>query len=150
MLYLQIQNDLKNAQLARDEVKVSALRLLISEIRNKEIEKGAVLSDEDIVSVVQKEAKKRKEAAEGFRKGAREDSALKEEAELKILEGYLPEQISTEELTKIVSEVITETGATTMADMGKVIGAVMGRVKGRAEGSAVSAIAKQKLGAQGS
>lgn len=145
MLYPQIQNDLKNAQLDRDEVKVSALKLLISEIRNKEIEKGTPLSDEDIVSVVQREAKKRKEAAEGFRSGDREDSALKEEAELKILEGYLPEQISTEELTKIVSEVITETGASSMADMGRVIGVVMGRVKGRADGGTVSGLVKERL-----
>ncbi|MBI2019449.1 GatB/YqeY domain-containing protein [Candidatus Daviesbacteria bacterium] len=145
MLLDQIQNDLKGAQLARDEVKVSTLRLLISEIKNAEIAKGQLLADDDIVSIISKELKKRKEAAAGFRTGGREESAQKEESEAKVLEGYLPEQMTTEELTKIVSEVITETGATSVADMGKVIGAVMGKVKGRADGGTVSSLVKEKL-----
>lgn len=140
MLLDQIQTDLKNAQLNRDEVKVSTLRLLLSEIKNKEIAKGEALTEEDIVATVQREARKRKEAAEGFRAGDREESAVKEEAELKVLESYLPVQISNEELTKIVESTITELGVTGMADMGKVIGAVMGKVKGRAGGGAVSGL----------
>lgn len=141
----KIQADLKQAQLARDEVKVSTLRLLLSEIKNAEIAKGNSLSDEDIVSVIQKEVKERKEAAIGFRSGNREDAALKEEAESLILRVYLPTQLSNEELTKIVEEAITEVGATTIADMGKVIGAVMGRVKGQADGGSVSSIVKDRL-----
>lgn len=145
MLIDQIQIDLKNAQLSRDEVKVSTLRLLLSEIKNGEIAKGQPLSDDDIISIISREVKKRKEAAAGFRTGGREESALKEEAESKVLESYLPAQISNEELTKIISETINEMGASGVADMGKVIGAVMSKVKGKAEGAQVSAIVKDKL-----
>lgn len=145
MLLDQIQSDLKDAQLARDEIKVSTLRLLLSEIKNAEIAKGGPLSDEDIISVVGKEVKKRKEAAVGFRAGAREDSALKEESEAKVLESYLPAQISSEELVKIIEETITEVGASSISDMGKVIGAVMGKVKGRADGGIVAGLVKERL-----
>lgn len=145
MLLDQIQTDLKNAQLSRDEVKVSTLRLLLSEIKNGEISKGSSLSEMDLTSIVQREVKKRKEAAVGFRSGDREDSALKEELEAKVLEGYLPEQISNEELTKLVQDTINELDAKSVSDMGKVIGAVMGKVKGRADGGAVSGIVKERL-----
>ena len=155
MLLDQLQADLKNAQLARDEVKVSTLRLLLSEVKNREISKGGPpasrgepaggLSDEDVISVVQREVKKRKEAAEGFRSGGREQSAAAEELEGKVLETYLPAQLNSEELTLLVENTITELGATSPADMGKVIGAVMGKVKGRADGGQVSSIVKGKL-----
>ncbi|MDD5147632.1 MAG: GatB/YqeY domain-containing protein [Candidatus Daviesbacteria bacterium] len=141
----ELQTDLKNAQLARDELKVSTLRLLISEIHNVEIQKGTPVSKEDVILVLQREAKKRKEAASGFRAGGREEAAAKEEAELKILESYLPLQLSNEELTKIVLDTINELGANSPADMGKVIGAVMGKVKGRADGATVSNLAKERL-----
>ena len=154
MLLDQLQSDLRQAQLGRDEIRVSTLRLLLSEIKNGEIAKGGPagsgspaggLSDEDIVLVVQKEAKKRKEAAAAFRFGGREEAALKEEAELKILEGYLPSRLSNEELTKLVEDTINELGASSLADMGKVMGAVMGKVKGRADGGTVSSLVKEKL-----
>ncbi len=145
MLLDKIQSDLREAQLSRDETRVSTLRLLLSEIKNQEIAVGTVLSDEDVILLIRKEAKKRKEASTGFRSGGREDSALKEEAELKVLESYLPAQLPNEELTKIVEEVINEMGASSMADMGKVIGAVMGKVKGQADGGTVSSIVKEKL-----
>lgn len=149
----QIQADLKDAQLAKDEVKVSTLRMLLSEIHNSEIllrqssgqEKGGELSEQDIISVIQREVKKRKEAAEGFRSGGREEAAQKEEAELKVLEGYLPTQLSNEELTKIVAGAITELGATSVSDMGKVIGIVMGKVAGKADGGRVSQLVREKL-----
>ena len=143
----KLRQDLKQAQLNGDEIKVSTLRLLLSEIQNNQIKKGpeVQLSDEEIISIIQREIKVRKEAAEGFRKGGREDSALKEEAEQKVLEVYLPAQLSIGELTQIVETSINETGATSMQDMGKVIGAVMGKVKGQADGSVVSSIVKQKL-----
>lgn len=141
----KIKSDLKNAQLSRDEVKVSTLRLLLSEVKNKKIAKGEPLTDEDIISVVQREVKKRKEAAAGFRSGGREESAVKEESEAKVLEGYLPAQMNNEELTKLVQESINEVGAGSMADMGKVMGVVMGKVKGRADGSQISGIVKEKL-----
>ncbi len=145
MLTDQIQDELKQAQLSRDEVKVSTLRLLLSEINNAKIAKGADLTDEEIVSVVQKEAKKRKEASAGYRLGGREEQAQKEEAELQILEVYLPAQLSNEELTQIVEETIKELGTTSVSDMGKVIGAVMVKVKGQADGGVVSGLVRQKL-----
>ena len=141
----QIQEDLKQAQLGRDEVKVSTLRLLLSEIKNAEIAKGDELSDADIVATIQKEVKKRKEAAEGFRKGNREDQASAEEAELKILEAYLPAQLSNEELTEIVDQAITEIGATQISDMGRVISLVMSKAAGKVDGGRVSSLVKEKL-----
>lgn len=145
MLTDQFQQDLKQAQLARDEIKVSTLRLLLSEIHNSEIAKGEELSDEDIISVIQREVKKRKEATASFRQGSREEAARKEETEQKVLEAYLPSQLSNEELTKIVEDSINELGAKTMADMGKVIGLVISKVKGQADGGMVSAFVKERL-----
>jgi uncharacterized protein len=141
----QIQTDLKKAQLARDEVKVSTLRLLLSEIHNAQIQKGKDLTDQDVTVILQREAKKRKEAASGFRSGGREESALKEEAELKILQSYLPAQMLDEELTNIIQSSITELGATSIADIGKVMSVVMGKVKGRADGMTVSNLVKERL-----
>ncbi len=149
MLTDRIQEDLRKSQLERDEVKTSTLRLLLSEIKNAQIAKGGPpaggLTDEEVISVVQRETKKRKEAAAGFRSGGREDQALKEEDELKILESYLPSQLSNEELTKVVEDTINELGAKSMADMGKVMGVVMGKVKGQTDGNVVSGIVKEKL-----
>lgn len=136
---------LKNAMLSKDEVRVSTLRLLISEIRNTQIAKGHDLSDEEALEVVAKEAKKRRESILSFRNGGREELALKEESELKILEEYLPAQMSDEELTNLVKRAITETGATTVADLGKVIGNVMGHAKGMASGDRVAKVAKAQL-----
>lgn len=145
MLVEKVQQDLREAQLARDEIKVSTLRLLLAEIKNSEIQKGGSLTDEDIIAIVQKEVKKRKEAAAGFRQGGREQSAQKEEAELQILEGYLPAQIDRRELTAVIDQSIKEIGATSLADMGKVMGTVMEKIKGRADGTTVSNIVKEKL-----
>lgn len=141
----QIQSDLRQAQLARDEIKVSTLRMLISEIHNFEIQKGGAISQEEIISAVSKEVKKRKEAAIGFRQGGREEQAVKEEAELKILESYLPKQLGSEELTKIVESTITEVGAKSIVDMGKVMGVIMGKVAGRVDGNTVSSLVKERL-----
>lgn len=144
MLLDQLQSDLKSSMLAKQEVKTSTLRMLISEIKNFQIQKGE-LNDQDIVSVVQKEAKKRKEAIQSFRSGGREEMAQKEKQELKILESYLPQQLPDEELTKIVDTVINEVGAKSMTDMGKVISQVMARVGQSADGGRVSQIVRQKL-----
>ena len=145
MLTDSLTSDLKAAQLARNEIKVSTLRLLLSEIKNSEIAKGQQLSEQDLISVIQKEAKKRKEAAAGFRSGGREEQAQKEESELKILEGYLPSQLEVEELTKLVEQTINEVGAKSIADMGKVMSVVMVKVAGKADGASVSDLVKQKL-----
>lgn len=142
----KIREDLKKAQLERDEIKVSTLRLLISEISNARIQKMVdQLSDEEILVVLRKEAKKRQEAANSFRSGGRDESADKEESELKILESYLPAQMSDEQLTKAVQEAITESGASVMTDMGRVIGMVMSKVGQGADGGRVSSIVKEQL-----
>lgn len=146
MVVEKLQEDLKQAQLDRNETKVSTLRLLLSEVHNVQIQKGVNPSDQDIISVIQKEAKKRKEAALGFRSGGREEQAQKEETELAILESYLPAQMSNEVLTKIVEDSINEVGANSLADMGKVMGVVMSKVKGQADGNTVSVLVKKKLG----
>lgn len=147
MLFETIQSDLKQAQIDKDELKVSTLRLLLSEIHNTEIKKEAedkTLSDEEIIAVLQKEVKKRKEAAAGFRQGNREDSAKKEETEAEVLEKYLPEQLSDGELEKIIDQAILETGANGISDMGKVIGKVLSQVQGKADGARVSSLLKKK------
>ena len=142
----KLREDLKQAQLDRDEVKVATLRLLLSELTYAKVAKQAdMLSDEEIIAVIQKAVKQRKESIESFSKGGREDLAAKEKAELAILQTYLPEQISDEELTKVIDEAITNTGASSAADMGKVIGMVMGQVGQKAEGARVSAKVREKL-----
>lgn len=148
MLLDEISGNLKKAQLAREDVKVSTLRLLISAINYDKIQKGRDLSDEEIIVVAQKEVKKRKEAALGFRQGQREDSAKKEESEAIILEEYLPKQLSDAELTKVVEDTITELGANSLSDMGRVIGNVMAKELGKVEGGRVSNLVKQKLSPQ--
>ncbi|MDO8570990.1 MAG: GatB/YqeY domain-containing protein [Candidatus Daviesbacteria bacterium] len=149
MLLDKIHSDLKDAQLAKDEIKTSVLRMLISEIRYSEIKQReggkSELSDEEIINVVQREVKKRKEASAGFRTGGREDSALKEEKEAEILVNYLPKQLSDAELEIIINEAISKTGASQISDMGKVIGMVMGKVAGQADGGRVSALVRKKF-----
>lgn len=148
MLQDQLQNDLKQAQLARDNVRVSTLRLLLSEIHNAQIQSGpseSGLSDQDIISIIQKESKKRKEAAAGFRQGNREEQAQKEETELKVLESYLPAKLNNEELTKLIEDTINNVGAKNIEDIGRVMVVVMSRVKGQADGSVVSSIVREKL-----
>lgn len=145
MMKPKIEEDLKQAQLNRDELKISVLRMLLSELKYAEISKAAELDDAEVIVTIQKELKKRREAAQGFKQGNREDQAQKEESEAKILETYLPSQLSDEELTNIVEAAITEIGASNISDMGRVIGLVMGKVQGQAEGSRVSSLVKQKL-----
>lgn len=141
----ELREDLKQAQLMGNEIVVATLRLLLSEVKNAEIAKGETLTEEDIIQVIQKELKKRKESAEAFRSGQREELAAREEAEAAVLQAYLPQQLSSEELTKIVIEVITELDAKEMNDMGRVIGAVRAKVGSAADGAAISQIVKEKL-----
>lgn len=142
----KLREDLKAAMIAKDETRVSTIRLVLSELTYAKVAKKVeTLSDEDVTSVIQKAVKQRKESIESFEKGGRPELAEKEKAELEILENYLPEQMSDLELTKIVEEAITNTGASSMADMGKVIGMVMGKVGQKAEGARVSSLVREKL-----
>ena len=148
----KIKAELVEAQKAHDELKVSTLRMLVAAIMNEEIairtREGAEreLNDEEIQKLIATEIKKRKEAIEGFTTGGNLEMAEKEKKEMELLMAYMPEQMSAEELSKVVSETIAEVGATTVQDFGKVMGAVMGKVKGCATGDMVSAEVKKQLG----
>lgn len=148
MLKHKLQEELKQAMLARNELKTSVLRLLLSAINYHEIQKGGAgyqATDEDIFSVIQKQIKSRKESIEQFQKGKRQDLADKETKELEILNSYLPKQIPEEELKLIIEETLKATGAKTIFDMGKVMGALLPKLKGRADLGLVSKIVKEKL-----
>ena len=143
-----LQEELKTAMKAHDETKTSVLRMLLSSIKNYEIQKGGAgyeATEEDILSVVAKEAKQRRDSIEEYKKANRLELVEKEEAELKILEGYLPEQMGEDEIKKIVEQTIEETGATEAKDIGKVMGALTPKLKGKADMGAVSAIVREKL-----
>lgn len=119
--------------------------MLISSIKNAEIDKHATLTDEEIIGQIQKGARMRREAIEGYAKGGREDMKAKEEAELKVLESYLPAGLTDAELDALVAGVIAETGAKGPADMGKVMKATMAKVAGRADGAKVSECVRRNL-----
>ncbi len=148
MLKDKIQQDVKTAMFARDELKTSTLRLLLASLKNFEIEKGLnyEATDEDVLTIVGREIKKRKEAVEAYKNAGRSESAEKEQKELDILDEYQPEQMSEEEIVKIVSQAIEDTGATSMQDMGKLMGVIMPQVKGKADGNLVNRIVKENLG----
>jgi uncharacterized protein len=144
----KLQQDLIEAMKAQDEVKKSTIRMLMSSINYYQTEKGGAgyeATPEEIISVIEKEAKKRRDSIAEYQKANRQDLVDKETEELKILEAYLPEKMSEEEVTKIVEETITETGASSMQDMGKLMGALNGKLKGKADMGMVSNIVRQKL-----
>ena len=147
MLDNQISDSLKQALKAGDKTKVSVLRMVLSDIKNKKIEDGVKeLDDEHVILLIQKRARQHQESIKQFEEGGRQDLVEKEASELKYLEEYLPEQLSEEEVTKIVEEVIAETGASSVRDMGKVMGQIMPRVKGKADGRLINKIVGSKLG----
>ncbi len=146
-----LEEELKEALKAKEEVKTSTLRMLLSALRSAEKDKKYKtgeegLSAEETESIVASEAKKRREAVEAFEKAGRQELAVKEKAELDILLPFLPPQLSEEEVEKLVKEAIASTGATTQKEMGKVMGALAPKVKGRADGSLVSQKVKELLG----
>ncbi len=153
-----LQEELKQSMLARDELKTSVLRLLLSAINYYEIQKGLPrrtqvkaggagyeADEKDVLSVIEKEAKQRQDSIEEFRKAGRQELVDKETKELEILQKYLPEQMSEDEIKKLIEETISETGASTIQDMGRVMGALMPKLKGRADGNLVSKIVKDSL-----
>lgn len=142
----RIQEDQKTALKARERERVSALRLLSSELTNKRIELGRVLTDDDAIDVLTRALKQRRESEEQFVKGGRPELAAKEAAEADVIRAYLPEPIAEDELNRMIDAAIAETGATSMREMGAVMGRLMPELKGRAEGSIVSARVKERLG----
>ncbi len=141
----QIVLDMHMAQKSGEKIKLEVLRLIKSEAKYKEIEKGSPLTEEEIVSVLSSAVKKRKEAIEQFRRGNRVDLVEKEEKELQIISSYLPAQLSEEELARLVEETISEVGASSKADVGKVMKVLMPKVKGKADGKIVNALVTTKL-----
>ncbi len=140
-----VSEKIKQAMKSKDRVAVEAYRSIKSQLQNKAIEQGRELTEQDEIMVLSKEVKKRKESLEYFKEQKRDDLVAQEEKELKIIESFLPEPLSREELGNIVDKVINETEAESMRDMGKVMGAVMPQVKGRIEGKTVQDIVKEKL-----
>ena len=136
----QIQDDVRTAMKAGEKERVRALRLIASELQ-----KAAKEGKADEVEVLQRERKRRLEAAEAYRDGGRSDAAEAEEREAEVIASYLPEQISDDELREIVGNAVAESGASSPQEMGKVMGLVMPHVKGRADGKRVSAAVKEML-----
>jgi uncharacterized protein YqeY len=144
-LLQKLDDDLKRALKASDSLKVSALRLTKAALKNKQIDKGEELSDDEIISTISTLAKQRRESIELFSKGGREDLAEKERQELAILQSYLPKQLTAEELDAIITEAIKESAASGLKEIGKVMRLVMQRVKGAADGKIVNQRVKELL-----
>jgi len=140
-----IQADLKAAMTARENFKRDTLRLIMSDLKNKQIELGRDLKDEDALSVITKAKKSRQDSLEQYVDAGREDLAAIERAELEIIAIYLPEEMGEDELREIVTAVVAEVGATEPKDMGAVMKALMPKVKGRADGKAVQRIVMELL-----
>ena len=143
-----MDSDLKDAMLAKDATKVGVLRMLKSALKYAAIAKSgaaADLSDAEAVQVIRKQAKQRQDSIESFEKGGRAELAEKEKGELSILNSYLPQAMSADEMTKLVRETITEVGATSKAQMGKVMKALEAKVGGRADGKTLSAEVARQL-----
>jgi uncharacterized protein len=136
----QVQSDTKEAMKAGDKERVSALRLIVSELQ-----KAAKDGNDDEIAVLQRERKRRVEAAEAYREAAREDLAEGETREAALIEAYLPAQLSDEELRAIAGDVVAASGASSPQEMGKVMSQVMPKVQGRADGKRVSAVVKELL-----
>jgi hypothetical protein len=141
----KLSEDLKTAMKEKDKLRISTLRMLLSEMKNAQLEERGELSGEKELAVLSSYAKKRKESIKGYEQGGREDLAEKERKELEIVMAYLPEQAGEDEIRAEIRRVIAETGASGPGDMGKVMGPVMARFKGRADGNVVKTIAVEEL-----
>jgi uncharacterized protein YqeY len=144
-LIATIEAELKAARLARDDSRRDALSLILASLRSAEKELQRPLSDDEELQVLQRERKRRAESIEAFRDGGRDEQARAEEGELAVLEEFMPEPLSEEELDEIVDNVIAEVGATSIRDLGRVMADVMPQVSGRADGSTVSQLVREKL-----
>jgi len=142
----QLNSDLKAAMRARDELKTSVLRLLLSAVNYAEIAQQKKLDDGGILQVIQKEIKQRRESIEAFEKGNRPELAAKEKAEMAMLQAYVPAQMSRDEIVTVVQQVLAEVGAKGPGDKGKVMQKLMPQVRGKADGNEVNAIVTELLG----
>jgi uncharacterized protein len=141
----RLETEVRDAMLARENDRRDALRLILASLRSAEKDLQRPLSEDEELQVLQRERKKRHEAADAFRGGGREEQAANEEAELAVLAEFMPEPISEDEVERIVDDAIAENKATSMRDMGRVMADVMPQIAGRADGSAVSQLVREKL-----
>ena len=141
----RIESELKDAMRARDQDRTDVLRLTLSSLRAAEKEVQRPLKEDEELHVLQRERKRRAEAAEAFRSAGREEQGAKEERELAVIEEFMPEPVDEDELERIIDDAIAETGATSLRDLGRVMADVMPQVAGRADGSVVSQLVREKL-----
>jgi uncharacterized protein YqeY len=144
-LIARIEDELKQAMRARDQERTDTLRMTLSSLRSAEKELLRPLKDDEELQVLQRERKRRAEAAEAFREGDRPAQAEKEERELAVIEEFMPAPMSEEDIERIIDDAIAETGATSLRDLGRVMADVMPQVAGRADGSTVSQLVREKL-----
>jgi uncharacterized protein YqeY len=144
-LIARIEDELKQAMRARDQERTDTLRMTLSSLRSAEKELQRPLKEDEELQVLQRERKRRTEAAEAFRAGDRAKQADKEERELAVIEEFMPEPMSEEDIERIIDDAIAETGATSLRDLGRVMADVMPQVAGRADGSSVSQLVREKL-----
>jgi len=145
----RLERAVVEAMKARDALRTSALRMVRAALKNRAIDKRAPLDDGDALQVLGTLAKQRRESIEQFRAGGRQEMADKEEAELRILQEFLPEELGEDEVRRAVDAAVSETGAAGPRDMGKVMAALMGRLKGRADGKLVNQLVRERLTAGG-
>jgi uncharacterized protein YqeY len=143
----RLSAQIKDAIKAGDRTRLQTLRLLATAVRNQEVELRRDLTEEDLVEVATREVKRRKEAAEAYERSGRADRAELEQAERSVLEEFLPEQASEDEVRAAIEEALTATGASGPGDLGKVMGQVMGKLKGRVDGGEVNRMARERLSA---
>lgn len=141
----QLKDQQKLAMLARDKARLGTIRLLMAEIKQREVDTRIELNDEDILAVVTKMVKQRRDSISQFEAAARQDLADKESAEILVLQEFLPQQLTADEIAALIEQAITESGAAVMADMGKVMAVLKPKIQGRADVGAVSAQVKTRL-----
>lgn len=141
----KVESDYKQAFKANDRAVVSALRMLKSVIKNREIDVGRELTDEETIEMIAKEVKRRREAAKQYEQGGRSELAQRELADISVYNRYLPPSLSEAEISRLIDETIGSLGAVGMSDIGKVMGAVMNKLKGRADGGVVQALVRKRL-----
>ncbi|MBO7380787.1 MAG: GatB/YqeY domain-containing protein [Neisseriaceae bacterium] len=144
-LKLKINEDMKSAMKARQTEKLSTIRMLLAAMKQVEVDERVELDDNRIVAIITKMVKQRQDSVKIYREAKRDDMADKEAAEITVLQAYLPQQLSTDEIAAAVDKAITQTGANGMADMGKVMGILKGELAGRADMAVVSRLLKEKL-----
>jgi len=144
-LKARIQEDVKNAMRAHEREQLAALRLLTAAIKQKEVDERIELNDEQVLAVLDKMVKQRRESLEQYRQAGRDDLAAKEQFELDLIQNYLPEPLSENELAELIRSTIAEVGASSIRDMGSVMSALRGQVQGRADMKAVSQAVKAQL-----